>query len=158
MILPVPVTLNLFLALEFVFTFGICMRFKMIPCWRLCTGRTLRGPFGQYELRKAPRFGSANVGKNNENQGFCGRILDFRLQICDFLCRNPSNNIGSPRWANSSDVRTFQPINFLTQHSLNPNKKPPLSKAVCVLICILFLLFRRFGRNDHQHPLSFQLG
>jgi len=23
------------------------MRFKMLPCWRLCTGRTLMGPFGQ---------------------------------------------------------------------------------------------------------------
>jgi hypothetical protein len=23
------------------------MRFYMIPCWRICTGRSLGGPFGQ---------------------------------------------------------------------------------------------------------------
>jgi len=45
---PVPVILNLFLALEFVLTFGILlMRFYMIPCWRIYTGKSLRGPFGQ---------------------------------------------------------------------------------------------------------------
>jgi hypothetical protein len=25
----------------------LVMRFYMIPCWRICTGKTLRGPFGQ---------------------------------------------------------------------------------------------------------------
>jgi hypothetical protein len=25
----------------------LMMRFKMIPCWRICTGKSLRGPFGQ---------------------------------------------------------------------------------------------------------------
>ena len=25
----------------------LVMRFKMIPCWRICTGKSLRGPFGQ---------------------------------------------------------------------------------------------------------------
>jgi hypothetical protein len=25
----------------------LVMRFKMIPCWRICTGRSLGGPFGQ---------------------------------------------------------------------------------------------------------------
>ena len=47
-ILPVPVTLNLFLALEFVLTLGIfCSGFTIIPCWRIRTGGTLMGPFGQ---------------------------------------------------------------------------------------------------------------
>jgi hypothetical protein len=43
---PVPVILNLFLALEFVLTFGILNAFCMIPCWRIRTGGTLMEPFG----------------------------------------------------------------------------------------------------------------
>jgi hypothetical protein len=47
-IFPVPVILKRFLALEFVLTFGILLRFfKMLPCWRFRTGETLMGPFGQ---------------------------------------------------------------------------------------------------------------
>jgi len=26
----------------------LLMRFYMIPCWRICTGRTLMEPFGQF--------------------------------------------------------------------------------------------------------------
>ena len=46
LILPVPVILNLFLALELVFTFGISNPFRMTPCWRIRTGGTLMEPFG----------------------------------------------------------------------------------------------------------------
>src|SRR6185503_2845998 len=47
---PVPVILNRFLALELVLTFGILNAFYMIPCWRIHTGGSLRGPFGLFFL------------------------------------------------------------------------------------------------------------
>jgi hypothetical protein len=39
-ILPVPVTLNRFLALEFVFTFGIVLLFLIKPLWRSALAET----------------------------------------------------------------------------------------------------------------------
>jgi hypothetical protein len=32
----------------------LLMRFKMIPCWRICTGRSLMGPFGQFPPEAGP--------------------------------------------------------------------------------------------------------
>jgi hypothetical protein len=32
----------------------LLMWFKMIPCWRICTGRTLMGPFGQFPFLTEP--------------------------------------------------------------------------------------------------------
>jgi hypothetical protein len=45
-IFPVPVTLNLFLALEFVLTFGISNALNVNPYWRIRTGGPLMEPFG----------------------------------------------------------------------------------------------------------------
>jgi hypothetical protein len=46
---------------ESLFGTGICfnlwhlmMWFRMIPCWRICTGRTLMGPFGQFPYLTGP--------------------------------------------------------------------------------------------------------
>jgi hypothetical protein len=44
---PVPVTLKRFLALEFVFTFGIINNLSITPCWRHFTGSTLVEPCGK---------------------------------------------------------------------------------------------------------------
>jgi len=43
----VPVTLNLFLALELVLTLGITCPVLIEPCWRIRTGESLMEPFGQ---------------------------------------------------------------------------------------------------------------
>jgi hypothetical protein len=45
-IFPVPVTLNRFLALEFVLTFGIWNALCVKPYWRIRTGGPLMEPFG----------------------------------------------------------------------------------------------------------------
>jgi len=47
-ILPVPVTLKRFLALEFVFTFGIYKCFFINPLRRFRTGGTLIGPLQKF--------------------------------------------------------------------------------------------------------------
>ena len=68
---PVPVILNLFLALELVLTFGILNAFYMIPCWRIHTGGSLRGPFGlffrtaklRHKMRKTCRIGRFFIKK-----------------------------------------------------------------------------------------------
>jgi len=49
-IFPVPVTLNLFLALEFVLTFGISNALYVKPYWRIRTGRPLMEPFGDAKV------------------------------------------------------------------------------------------------------------
>ena len=51
-ILPVPVTLKRFLALELVLTFGIIIHFSILPLRRFCTGRKLVGPLQEMTCQR----------------------------------------------------------------------------------------------------------
>jgi hypothetical protein len=61
-IFPVPVTLNLFLALEFVLTFGIEYLFTVTPCWRSALADTF-GALWVIELFYKKLKWVAKVGK-----------------------------------------------------------------------------------------------
>jgi len=50
----------------------LMMRFYMIPCWRIYTGKSLRGPFGQSGLSRCRVFPAIKNGARS--YGFFGKM------------------------------------------------------------------------------------
>jgi hypothetical protein len=66
-IFPEPVTLNLFFALELVFTFGIILLLTFTPCWRSAPADTYGALWAIILRRNAKMKRAAKLWKKSEN-------------------------------------------------------------------------------------------